>query len=282
MNAQVSDANTASGEKFRDMKLSEDMRRELADFLRTRREKLRPQDVGLPQTARRRTPGLRREEVADLAGVGTTWYTWLEQARDIQASSDILNRLANALRLTIAEKRHLFALSGKIPPTEALSDQDPSPGLLRVLNDVISKPAIIIGARWDVLAANEAAKLHLPKISQLAESRGNYIHHLLRPDNPGRERIVNWETSCRRLVAEFRASISDVIDHPWIGELIEQLSKDSPEFVNWWSEHDVYENKSIVIEIKGSAESECIRRERTILNTMDDSRSKIVIFNTLD
>ena len=98
--------------------ISESRRRELADFLRTRREKLKPEQMGLAQSSRRRTPGLRREEVAELAGVGTTWYTWLEQARDIQPSAEVLRRLGQALKLTSAEMRHMFALAGKAAPTE--------------------------------------------------------------------------------------------------------------------------------------------------------------------
>src|SRR6476620_2961695 len=110
------------------------MRSELADFLRTRRESLSPLDVGLPRGARRRTPGLRREEVASLAGVGLTWYTWLEQGRDIRVSAEVLARIAGALLLEAAERSYLFRLAGYEPPVQASQAELISPRLRRVLD----------------------------------------------------------------------------------------------------------------------------------------------------
>jgi transcriptional regulator with XRE-family HTH domain len=136
----------------------ESRRREFAAFLRSRRERLTPNDVGLPQGFRRRALGLRREEVALLAGVGTTWYTWLEQGRDVRPSAEVLSALARALKLDPTERRHLFLLNDR-PPPEALKSGPqvvPEP-LIRMLDSMAGQPSYVVGRRWDVLAWNRAA-----------------------------------------------------------------------------------------------------------------------------
>ena len=133
-------------------------REELADFLRTRRAALQPGDVGLPVGGRRRTPGLRREEVAQLAGVGTTWYTWLEQGREVRASLDVLEALARALRLNQAERTHLILLGrGEAPPPCKNPAERVSSTLRRLIENLGPNPAYILGRRWDYLAWNDAA-----------------------------------------------------------------------------------------------------------------------------
>ena len=125
-------------------------RSELADFLRKRREALKPEDVGLPNGGRRRTPGLRREEVASLAGVGTTWYTWLEQGRDVRASQQVLESLADALRMNAAEHSHLMLLGrgDEVTPAQPRSETlDPT--IDRLVQNLGPSPACIIGRRWD-------------------------------------------------------------------------------------------------------------------------------------
>ena len=137
---------------------TEERRRdELADFLRKRRAHLKPEEVGLPSGGRRRTPGLRREEVAHLAGVGTTWYTWLEQGREVRASLDVLEAISRALRLTPAERTHLVLLGrGEVPPP-CKSDERVSPTVKRLIENLGPNPAYVIGRRWDYLAWNRAA-----------------------------------------------------------------------------------------------------------------------------
>src|SRR5271167_3990954 len=132
-------------------------REELADFLRTRRASLKPEDVGLPGGGRRRTPGLRREEVAQLAGVGATWYTWLEQGRDVRASLDVLEAVARALRLTPAERTHLVLLGRgeEAPPCKAPAEQV-SPTVRHLVENLGPGPAYAMGRRWDYLAWNRA------------------------------------------------------------------------------------------------------------------------------
>ena len=133
-------------------------RQALADFLRKRRASLSPDEVGLPPGLRRRTPGLRREEVAELANIGVSWYTMLEQGYDVHPSRQVLESLAGALRLTSNERRHLFLLAGQPLPSPALpGEEGVSPALQQLLEDLNPTPACVIGWRWDYLAWNKAA-----------------------------------------------------------------------------------------------------------------------------
>jgi transcriptional regulator with XRE-family HTH domain len=135
-------------------------RREFGAFLRSRRARLTPNDVGLNRGFRRRTPGLRREEVAQLAGVGTTWYTWLEQGRDVRASSEVLCALADALRLDRAERQYLFQLAGRqAAEIGVTSKPEVAQPLHRMLHALTDQPAYILGRRWDVLCWNRAAEV---------------------------------------------------------------------------------------------------------------------------
>src|SRR5690242_8910261 len=130
---------------------------DLSDFLTSRRARLSPSDVGLPDGARRRTKGLRREEVASLAGVGLTWYTWFEQGRDIRVSPDFLENVAKALRLTRVEREHLYVLTGRDVAPDPIPERKVSPALRRVLTGLGKMPAYIRTARWDPIAWNAAA-----------------------------------------------------------------------------------------------------------------------------
>src|SRR5215470_4297911 len=133
-------------------------RQALADFLRTRRARLQPTDVGLPARSRRRTPGLRREEVAELANIGVSWYTLLEQGHNVHPSRQVLESLARALRLSTAEEHHLFRLSGQELPSKMLVEAEQvTPALQRVVDALCPHPAFVIGRRWDVLTWNSAA-----------------------------------------------------------------------------------------------------------------------------
>ena len=145
-----------------DMTQDEIRRQELSDFLRTRRARIGPADVGLPETNRRRTAGLRREEVAQLAGMSATWYTWLEQRRPIRVSAGVLDNLARVLRLNPLERVQLFQLALR----QSVIDSTPqpeivSPVLARMLHQMAAAPAIVMGRRWDVLAWNRAARAFL-------------------------------------------------------------------------------------------------------------------------
>jgi transcriptional regulator with XRE-family HTH domain len=151
-------------------------REELADFLRKRRASLLPEDVGLPNGGRRRTPGLRREEVAQLAGVGTTWYTWLEQGRDVRASLEVLEALARGLRLTPAERVHLILLGrGEEAPERAAPPERVSPTLRRLIANLGPAPAFLLGRRWDYLAWNPAACAVFGDLAKVPRPQRNHI-----------------------------------------------------------------------------------------------------------
>jgi transcriptional regulator with XRE-family HTH domain len=214
-------------------------RQALADFLRKRRARLSPADVGLPPGIRRRTPGLRREEVAQLANMGTSWYVWLEQGRDVHPSAQVLESLAQALRLTLNERRHLFLLAGQPPPPHASPlEEQISPALQQVLDDLNPTPAYVMGRRYDYLAWNKAAD-GLFAISEASFSPypRNLLWRLF--TSPTMRERPHWEQVARATLAEFRTTSTRYPGDSWFEELIEDLKQISPEFCRWWPHHDV-------------------------------------------
>ncbi|MFC0267820.1 helix-turn-helix transcriptional regulator [Kushneria aurantia] len=213
-------------------------RQELAEFLRTRRERISPQAVGLPAGTRRRTPGLRREEVAALAGVGVTWYTWLEQGREIGVSSTFLDNLARALRLDAAERRHLFLLSHQRPPVEPGKTWCQVPPLVkRLMDDLSTRPGYVLNLRWDVLAWNDAAARVFGFAEQPAEYRN--LLWMLFTDAGLRRLIADWSDEAPRILSSFRRDYARADDDPAIANLVKELVALSPEFRHWWHRHDV-------------------------------------------
>jgi transcriptional regulator with XRE-family HTH domain len=214
-------------------------RAELADFLRRRRAALQPEDVGLPSGGRRRTPGLRREELAQLAGVGTTWYTWLEQGRDVRASLDVFEAIARALRLTPAERTHLILLGrGEDPPPCAPPAERVSATLRRLIGNLGPNPAFVLGRRWDYLAWNEAATALFGDLASLPRSARNHVW-LTFMDPARREMFTDWEKSSRLLVAKFRADSARHLGDPAFDELVDALRRSSPDFCRAWKRHEV-------------------------------------------
>jgi transcriptional regulator with XRE-family HTH domain len=214
-------------------------RDELADFLRRRRESLQPEEVGLPGGGRRRTPGLRREEVAQLAGVGTTWYTWLEQGRDVRASLEVLEAIAAALRMTHAERTHLFVLGrGEQPPPSRPPAERVVPTTRRLIEHLGGNPAFILGRRWDYLAWNRAALAILGDFGAVPKAERNHVW-LTFMDPARRERFTDWEHSIRLMVARFRADSAHHVGDPSFEELISALNRSSPEFSKLWKRHEV-------------------------------------------
>lgn len=218
---------------------SEERRREeLADFLRKRRALLKPEDVGLPAGGRRRTPGLRREEVAHLAGVGTTWYTWLEQGRDVRASLDVLEALSRALRLTPAERTHLVLLGRGEAPPPCKSDERVHPTVRRLIENLGPNPAFVIGRRWDYLAWNSAACVILGDLDEVPRAARNHLWmHFMDPVR--REMFPDWGRSSRILTAKFRADSARHIGDPSFEELVDTLRNSSAEFCKLWRKHEV-------------------------------------------
>jgi len=212
-------------------------RRVLAGFLRQRRACLSPADVGLPLGLRRRAPGLRREEVAQLANIGASWYTWLEQGRDVHPSAQVLESLAQALRLTENERRHLFLLAGQaLPPSPSLADESISPALQRVLDDLNPTPAYVLGRRLDYLAWNNAADVLFSLSEGEAPHARNVVWRLF--TSPTVRARPRWEALARGTLAEFRAASARYPGDRWFEELIEDLKAVSPDFRRWWPHHD--------------------------------------------
>jgi transcriptional regulator with XRE-family HTH domain len=240
--------------------------RALGDFIRAHRERLSPMAVGLPPGPRRRTPGLRREEVAQLCGVSPTWYTWIEQGRPVSASADALARIAVALQLSRAERAYLFELAEERDPAEPDQAATDAPAALIETVQLIQSPAYVLDRQWTALAWNApAADLF---VGWLDDGRGGETPggdasggQQPRAATPGgetvdrnllrftftapsaRKLIVDWETRARRLAAEFRAdSIRHLNDAP-TRALIDALSAESDAFARFWASQDVGERE---------------------------------------
>src|SRR5579864_5056867 len=177
---------------------------ELGDFLRTRRAKLTPEEVGLPRGSRRKTPGLRRVEVAQLVGVSVDWYTWLEQGRSITPSTQVLERLVQTLRLDTQERTHLFLLAQQQPPPALLQEPEiVSPALQRFLDQFGARPAFVSGRRWDILAWNDAGCAVFGDFRRMTTRERNTIWGIF--TNPlSRQYVVDWEEDARQILAQFR------------------------------------------------------------------------------
>ena len=214
-------------------------REEFGAFLRSRRERLSPAKAGLPNGFRRRTPGLRREEVALLAGVGTTWYTWLEQGRDVSASPEVLSALAEALQLEPAERRHLFTLSGRTPPdirpTGPETVEEP---IRRMLASLTGQAAYVMGRRWDILAWNRAATVLFGDYAGLQGDARN-VMHMLFANSAHRRLLADWALLAPTSLAMFRADSARYAGDPDFERLVAVLTEASPEFREWWPRHEV-------------------------------------------
>jgi transcriptional regulator with XRE-family HTH domain len=213
-------------------------RTELGTFLRSRRERLSPEDVGLPPSLRRRTPGLRREEVAQLAGVGVTWYTWLEQGRPINASTQVLDSIARTLKLDSDEHSHLYRLADvtSLAPARAVSEVL-EPEVQAVL-EAISMITMVMNERYDLLAWNHAYEVAFPGVKQQAGKYRNVMWNLF--TSPGCcHPFINREEEMPRMVATFRGNYAHHVGEPAWERLIEDLIENSPQFAKLWAQHEV-------------------------------------------
>lgn len=216
--------------------------KELGDFLKTRRAKILPSQVGIPEGGRRRTPGLRREEVAYLAGVGLTWYTWLEQGRAIQVSAEVLESLSNVLMLDKQERIHFYTLAKQVLPSDIPSNKGTvSPILQHVLDNLILSPSFIMDTRWNIIAWNRAASVVFTDYSQINVRERNMVWMMF--TNAGyRKLFVDWEFHAQGMLARFRSDIDRFIEDPWLVKFIEELKMESKEFKLWWSKHEIQGN----------------------------------------
>ncbi len=211
-------------------------REALGAFLVDRRARLKPGDLGLPEL-RRRTPGLRREEVARIAEVSVSWYTWLEQGRDIPVSSLTLKRVSEALRLDRAETEHLFALASRASPPHLIGE-DITEGLSLLITALDPLPAYIRNGRLDILAWNHAVADLFIDYGTLPPHERNTLR-LLFLNEFYRKLIVDWEGLARETMKTFRASRARAKDKLPFDELITELSSKSSEFVKWWPNLEV-------------------------------------------
>ncbi len=225
-------------------------RDELRAFLRSRRARLSPADVGLPDNGgRRRTPGLRREEVAALAGVGVSWYTWLEQGRDINPSPEVLDALARALRLDPAERRTLFALARtELPLADDLAGADPEridgdiDQLVALVESIHPNPAYLLGPMTRILAWNRAASAVLGSPDHLAPAR-RYLLWWLLVEPGGGVLTPQREATARNTVARFRAEYARHAGEPEYEGFLAEVRERSARFRDWWDEHEVIETQ---------------------------------------
>ncbi|MFQ6196435.1 helix-turn-helix transcriptional regulator [Streptomyces sp. NPDC000405] len=220
------------------MQTQPNRRRELGAFLRSRRERITPDQAGLPHTGRRRTPGLRREELALLAGISATWYTYLEQGRDIRASDQVLDALASALRLDRHERRHLFELAGHTAAAETGEPEQLAAEVAAVPLLLQPHPAYIIDGNYDVLSRNQAADELFPHLTTAVDRPANFARWVfLEP--AARTVLVDWELEARGLLARLRTLAGRHSGDPRYSRLIDELNAGSPEARAWWPQYDV-------------------------------------------
>ncbi|MER5730597.1 helix-turn-helix transcriptional regulator [Streptomyces sp. NPDC002138] len=204
----------------------------------SRRARITPAQAGLPDGgARRRTPGLRREEVAVLAGVGVSWYQWLEQGRDITVSPQVLDAVGRVLRLTSAEQRHLYVLAGLNPPAlqVAPSDRNMCDGLKRLIDAWMPFPAHIMDVYWNTVMYNDAASMVLGMRPEIVQNcLVSYF-----TDTLYRSRNKHWEEIAANVVAQFRAACSEFPDDDGFRAVVEEAKELSPFFTSLWERQDI-------------------------------------------
>jgi transcriptional regulator with XRE-family HTH domain len=229
------------------MMLNNEKRRykELADFLKTRRAKILPSQVGLSPAMRRRTPGLRREEVAQLAGIGITWYTWLEQGRTIHVSAQVIESLARVLLLDKQERIHLYLLANQPLPAEIPGYQGQvSPILQHVLDNLELCPAFITDQRWNAIAWNKAACLVFGDLGEMNARQRNIVWAMF-TDHFYKQLYVDWDLHAKSLLGRFRSTCGKYIEDAWLKQFIDELKEQSAEFNLWWPLHEIQDDGGV-------------------------------------
>ncbi|MGG3837342.1 helix-turn-helix transcriptional regulator [Paenibacillus thiaminolyticus] len=224
----------------------------LSEFLRSKRAQILPQSVGLPAGTRRRTPGLRREEVAQLAGVSTTWYTWLEQGRDIQVSASVLDSVAEALKLTVDERKYLYALAlegGAGPAVREEEEPQISPALQRILQELRHCPTIVSDRRCHIVGWNEAASHVFLDFTAIPPEERNMIRLLFRRKE-FQSLAVNWEHFVKGFLSIFRAYYGQYVEDEWYDRFLEEMKEVHPDFQRLWNQSQVSTAPEVVIEFR--------------------------------
>jgi transcriptional regulator with XRE-family HTH domain len=262
---------------------SSEQHQELGAFLRARRQALRPEDVALPTGARRRrTPGLRREEVAELAGIGVSWYTRLEQGRDVQLSPKALRGVTEALRLTPAQREYVFALArGEELGVRPAPTTTVSPTLQDVLDAQGDNPAYVTDGRMNLLAWNRAALevfgVFGRAFPDIPPEERNVVWLIFTDDS--RRLLLDWEQHAQRVLAQFRDASRFFVDDPWFPAFVDRLNKRSAEFAAWWSRHDVGRVQATAKVIDHPAVGH-IALKQTVLQVVDDQAPLYAIIYT--
>ena len=250
--------------------------KELGDFLKTRRAKILPSEVGISEGLRRRTPGLRREEVAYLAGVGLTWYTWLEQGRAIKVSAGVVESLSRVLMLDEQERIHIYTLAGQALPTDIIPYQGTvSPILQHVLDNLVLSPSFIMDVRWNIIAWNKAASAVFTDFSKINVHKRNMVWMMFKYDDY-KKLFIDWEFHAQGMLARFRSTIGQYIEDPWLVEFIEELKNESEEFNLWWSRHDVQRNSQLYKKLKHPIVGELVF-EFCSFDVSDNSNLKLIV-----
>lgn len=250
---------------------------ELADLLRSRRDRLQPADVGLPAGPRRRTKGLRREEVAQLAGISTTYYTFLEQGRDLRPSWAVLDALARALHLAPAERAHLHTLgSDGATAKTRVAVETLAPAVAALVDRLDPHPTYVTGRYWDVLAANRAARVLWTDWPTLPAADRNMLWWTF-TDLAARNVLVEWEAEASAQLARFRTAAARHPDDPTFRDLIDRLHNASPEVRTWWPRHEVAPLSSGSKRIRHPALG-VLRLNHVVLKVADDPEQKLVTF----
>lgn len=234
------------------------MNKDLGLFIRKHRERASPEDAGIRRAGRRRTPGLRREELAQLCSVSPTWITWLEQGREVSASKSMLDKLSVALRLTPAERRYLFALAGRSETVEAEEGQE------AVLESVkfMGCPAYFLDRLWNAVSWNEKAEL---LFEGWLDGKEKNLLKFVFTSSEARKLISNWEERAMRLVAEFRSDCGPRIDDLDVRQFVSGLSDSSPDFSRFWEAQDVTEREGGIREFDHPVQGRISYRQVTFL-----------------
>jgi len=254
-------------------------RSELGDFLRSRRERLNPKALGLPSGRRRRTPGLRREEVAELAGIGVDWYIRLEQGRNVSPSITTVDALARALRLGKAEHAHLRALT-QDTGRRAFA-RESVPDTIRRMVKSLNQPAYVTGRRWDVLAWNAAAADILTDFGRIADADRNILIYMLTDPDARRLFGATWADEARRMVAQFRTTHDLWAGDPAFLDLLTRLQQDSSEFAIWWEAHDI-RSVSVGQKLLNHPTKGLLRFEYATFQANGDPALKLAIYTQCD
>ncbi|WP_424890361.1 helix-turn-helix transcriptional regulator [Streptomyces sp. XH2] len=225
---------------------SDSGRRTLGAFVRSRRERLSPEDVGIPDSSRRRTPGLRREEVAALSGVSLSWYTWLEQGRDIKVSRQVLASLSRALKLSAPEIRHLYRLGDELPPDLGKAHSCPGADdrLDAMLQALEPNPAVLLDHHWDVLAWNRAEAGLFTDFGALPVERRNTLWVIFGWE-PARSLMTDWEAQAGQVLAQFRMRADEQFGDARFTEIVADLLAHAPDFARFWQRHEVADYRAV-------------------------------------